>query len=121
MRDFRTLRVWQAAHAVTLSVYKASARFPDSERYGLTSQVRRAAASVAANLAEGCGLLPGPDRARLFQIAMGSACELEYHILLARDLGLLDPQSYDPLQVQVVQTKRMLAVLLRRIRQTSER
>ena len=119
MRDFRTPLVWQKAHAAVLSVYKASAGFPKPERYGLTSQVRRAAGSVAANLAEGCGRLPGPDRARFFQIAMGSACELEYHLLLARDLGFLDQQTYVGLNSQVVEAKRMLAVLLRRIRQPS--
>lgn len=120
MRDFRTLRVWQKAHATVLSLYTASASFPASERYGLTSQLRRAAASVTANLAEGCGRLAGPDRARLFQIAMGSASEVEYHLLLARDLGFLDQRTYGRLNMQVVEVKRMLAVLLRKIRQASK-
>lgn len=119
MRDFRTLRVWQKAHSAALDVYKATATFPTHELYGLTSQLRRATVSIAANLAEGCGRRPGADQARLFQIAMGSASELEYHLLLARDLRLLDRAVYTQLNAGVVEVKRMLAGLLRKIRQGS--
>jgi len=89
MQDFRRLRVWQAAHVLTLSVYQMTRVFPREELYGLTSQVRRAAGSVPANIAEGCGRHTARDAAQFFQVAMGSACELEYHLLLARDLTLL--------------------------------
>ena len=117
MRDFRTLRVWQKAHLEVLEVYRATAAFPTRERYALTSQLRRAAVSVAANLAEGCGRVPGADRARFFQIAMGSASELEYHLLLARDLELLGETAYAQLSGGVVEVKKTLAALLRRVRE----
>jgi four helix bundle protein len=79
MKDFRTLTVWQKAHQLTLAVYKATRGFPKEEMYGLTSQVRRASSSIPANIAEGCGRDGDAELARFFQIAMGSASELEYH------------------------------------------
>ncbi|HXJ93219.1 MAG TPA: four helix bundle protein [Terriglobia bacterium] len=71
---------------MTLNIYKATRTFPRDELYGLTSQTRRAAASVAANIAEGCGRMGGAEFSRFLQIAMGSASELEFHLLLAHDL-----------------------------------
>jgi four helix bundle protein len=88
MRDFRKLMVWQKAHQLTLGIYELTANFPRDEVYGLTSQVRRAAASIPANVAEGCGRDGDTELARFLRIAMGSANELEYHLILARDLGL---------------------------------
>ena len=89
MKDFRDLQVWQKAHQLTLTVYRLTASFPQTEWYGLTTQLRRSSASVAANLAEGCGRNGDAELARFCSIAMGSASELEYHLLLARDLKLL--------------------------------
>jgi four helix bundle protein len=89
MQDFRQLDVWKEAHELTLAVYKASASFPTSEIYGLTSQVKGAAYSIPSNIAEGCGRDTALDLARFLQIAQGSASELDYHLLLARDLGFL--------------------------------
>ena len=88
MKDFGDLKVWHEAHKLTLAVYRASAAFPREERYGLTAQMRRSAVSVPSNIAEGCGRR-GADFGRFMQIAMGSACELEYQLLLARDLELM--------------------------------
>ncbi len=116
MQDFRKLRVWQAAHALTLAVYGATKGFPKEERYELTSQVRRAAVSVPSNIAEGCGRGSRRDAAQFFQIAMGSACELEYQLLLARDLGFLTEPDYTKLESAVRNVKRMLAGLLARVR-----
>jgi four helix bundle protein len=87
MRDFRELKVWEKAHRLTLSVYSATKAFPKDELYGLTSQVRRAASSVPANLAEGCGRETDAEFVRFCQVAFGSANELEYHLLLSKDLG----------------------------------
>jgi four helix bundle protein len=115
MKDFHDLQVWQKAHRLALDIYATSRTFPREERYGLTSQLRRAAASIPANLAEGCGRNGDAELARFCQISMGSACELEYHLLLARDLGLLPEQPYELLLPRVVEVKRMLASLLSRL------
>ena len=90
MRDFKQLKVWRKSHNLTLQAYKVTEAFPREETYGLTSQIRRASSSIPANIAEGCGMDGNAQFARFLQISMGSATELEYHILLARDLGLID-------------------------------
>jgi four helix bundle protein len=108
MRDFRELKVWSKAHTLTLDLYKVTKAFPPDERFGVTSQVRRAAVSVGANIAEGCGKSTKPDFARFLQMALGSASELEYHLLLASDLGYLDKTRHAELASAVVEVKRML-------------
>ena len=115
MKDFRDLLVWNKAHTLTLSCYRATSGFPKSETYGLTSQLRRAAASVAANIAEACGKRGNGDFQRFLGIAAGSASEVEYHLLLARDLALLDNVQYKSLDAAVVEVKRMLASLIIRV------
>jgi four helix bundle protein len=87
MKDFRNLQVWERAHHLTLTVYKMTANFPTEERFGLTSQIRRCSASIGANIAEGCGKRGNGEFQRFLQIASGSASELDYHLLLERDLG----------------------------------
>jgi four helix bundle protein len=111
MQDFHHLKVWQKAHELTLAIYRATAEFPREEVYALTSQLRRSSASIPANLAEGCARIGDAEFARYCSIAMGSASELEYHILLARDLGYLGPNEYTELLQRVVQVKRMLTAL----------
>jgi four helix bundle protein len=86
MKDFKELRVWSKAHDLTVLVYKLTRAFPRDEVYGLTSQVSRSAASIGANIAEGCGRRSDGEMARFLQIARGSASETEYHLLLAKDL-----------------------------------
>lgn len=115
MKDFRRLEVWEKSHQMVLAVYRATNSFPRSEQYGLTSQIRRSAASIPANIAEGCGRMTDGDFARFLQIAMGSATELDYHLLLAKDLGLLDGNEYEHLSQMVHRVKSMLAPLLRKI------
>ena len=95
MKDFRELKVWEKSHQLTLAVYKATTKFPKDEMYGLTGQIRRSCASIPANVAEGCGRGGDAELARFLQIAMGSASELEYHLLLSRDLNFLDITEYD--------------------------
>jgi four helix bundle protein len=109
MKDFRELKVWEKAHALTLAVYKATAAFPRDELYGLTAQIRRSCSSIPANIAEACGRNGDAELARFLRIAMGSASELEYHLLLASDLGLLDRVEYERLANDVIEVKRMLA------------
>jgi four helix bundle protein len=116
MKDFRKLTVWLKAHELTLAAYKATRVFPKDELYGMTSQIRRCAASVPANLAEGCGRGTDADFARFVRIACGSANELEYHFLLARDLELLDKTVHRALNAGVVEVKRMLTALEKTLR-----
>lgn len=108
VRDFQDLHVWQKAHALTLSVYRVTAGFPSAEMYGLMSQTRRAAASIPANVAEGCGRGSSRELARFVQIARGSASELEYHLLLAHDLGLLPTEEYPSLRSHLTEVQKML-------------
>ena len=116
MRDFRQLAVWKKAYQLTLDVYKCSRDFPKEELYGLTSQIRRSAASIPANLAEGCGRNGNAELGRFFQIAMGSASELEFHLLLARDVGLLSGVQHEQLSRQTVEVKRMLTSYWQKLR-----
>ncbi len=121
MRDFRSLSVWKKAHQLTLDTYRATANFPSHERFGLTSQMRRSAASIPTNIAEGCGRNGDAEMARFLWIAMGSASELEYQFLLCRDLHLLNPETYGALYHAVTEVRRMLDSLLRRIAEDSEK
>jgi four helix bundle protein len=115
VKDFRELKVWRKAHELTLAVYQIAASFPREELYGLTAQLRRASSSIAANLAEGCGRNGDAELARFCSMAMGSASELEYHLLLARDLKLIRPQDYDALDQRATELKRMLTALLQKL------
>jgi len=112
--------VWEKAHRFTLEIYKVTARFPKEELYGLTSQLRRASASIAANIAEGFGRGGNVELARFLQIAIGSAYEVEYHILLAKDLGLITKESNEVLEIHIIEIKRMLAALLLKVRVDSK-
>ena len=113
MRNFRQLDVWRKAHELTLEVYRLTANFPNQERYGLTSQLQRASASIGANLAEGCGRETDADFKRFVQMACGSACEVEYHLLLAMDLSLINIATHEKLNANVNEVKRMLVGLTR--------
>ena len=93
MKDFRDLKVWDCAHQVTLSVYRYTSSFPREETYGIVSQLRRCSASAAANIAEGCGRSGNAESGRFLTMAMGSASELEYFLLLARDLEYLSSET----------------------------
>jgi four helix bundle protein len=119
MKDFHELKVWQKAHQLTLTVYQITAGFPREELYGLTTQLRRSSSSIPANLAEGCGRNGDPDFARFCTIAMGSASELQYHLLLARDLKLIRPQDYEDLAGRTTEAKRMLTALIQKLKAES--
>jgi four helix bundle protein len=118
MADFTKLKVWQAAHSFALDAYRITARFPREEQFGLSSQVRRAAVSIAANIAESAGRHHDLDQARLIQIAKGSAKELRSHMLIARDLGFLALEEQSTADGQLDQIERMLASLLRYYKKT---
>ncbi len=118
MGDYRKLHVWERSHRLTLAVYSATSGFPKDELFGLTSQVRRSAASIPANIAEGCGRNGDAELARFMTIAMGSANELDYHLLLAHDLGYLSSPQYDQLAIETQSVAKMLATFITRLRQT---
>ena len=119
MQDFRNLKVWHRAHRLTLGLYRLTTKFPRDELYGLTSQIRRAASSVCANIAEGCGRSSDKEFGRFLYIALGSACELEYHLLLSADLEYLDRVAYVRTNREVVEVKRMISGLLTRLKADS--
>ncbi|HCB01111.1 MAG TPA: diversity-generating retroelement protein bAvd family protein [Anaerolineae bacterium] len=108
MRDFRKILVWEKSHKLTLQLYKITSSFPKDELYGLTSQIRRAAGSIPANIAEGCGRNTQTELARFIHIAGGSASELEYHLILAHDLGYIQSSIYPELSESINEIKRML-------------
>ena len=116
MQDYKNLKVWERAHQLTLAVYQATSIFPKDEMYGLTSQIRRACASVPANIAEGCGRDGDAEFARFLRIAMGSASELDYHLLLARDLKLLNATTYLQLENGLSEVRKMLNTFLQRLK-----
>jgi four helix bundle protein len=116
MRDFRDLKVWQKAYGLALATYRVTETFPRDERFGLTSQVRRAATSIVANIAEGCGRDGEAELARFCGIALGSASELECELMLTRDLGFMASEEYERVANDVTEVKRMLTSFIQKLR-----
>jgi four helix bundle protein len=115
MRDFRELKVWEKSHLFTLQIYDITKHFPSDERFGLTIQLRRAAASVPTNIAEGCGRESERELARFMSIAAGSVSEVEYQMLLANDLKYIQDETYRELNQQANEVKRMLNSFIRKL------
>jgi four helix bundle protein len=115
MKDFRDLKVWEKAHELALDCYSLTANFPKHEIFGIVSQIRRAGSSIGANIAEGCGRAGNGEFQRFLQIAMGSASELENHLLLARDLHFLSHENHCQIELRVIEVKKMLAGLIRKV------
>lgn len=116
MKDFRTLKVWEKAHALTLAIYKETEKFPKQELYALTSQIQRAAVSIPTNIAEGCGKDSDAELKRYFVIAMGSASELEYLLLLAHDIGYLQTNIYQSMTNDLVEIRKMLNAFIQKLK-----
>jgi four helix bundle protein len=112
MKDFKDLKVWIKAYALSLAVYESSRSFPREEIYGLTSQLRRSVISIGANIAEGCGRRSDGELIRFLQIARGSASEVEHHLLLARDLKFLPASTHQELEKKLAEVQRMLTSLV---------
>jgi len=119
LQSFANLKVWEKAHALALDVYRITKAFPRDELFGLTSQMRRACVSVGANIAEGACRKGDSEFGRFLYMAMGSASEVEYYLLLAHDLELLKTSDYDRLSAEVTVVKRMLASLIRKLKAES--
>jgi four helix bundle protein len=115
-RDFRRYAVYHKAHQLVLEVYRRSEAFPDRERFGVVSQLRRAALSIPTNLAEGAGRTSDAEFARFVDIALGSGSEVEYLLVLSGDLGYLSIEDGAQLNAQTIEVKKMLHALARRLR-----
>ena len=115
MQDVSELKVWQVAYQLGLDVYTASQSWPREELFGLTSQVRRAATSVPANIAEGHGRFSNNDFRRFCQIAHGSLCELDTHLRFARDLGYLPAEHWSDLHHNLLKTRQLLTAFIRHL------
>lgn len=109
MRDFHKLVIWQRSHALVLDIYKISSEFPKEEQFGLTSQIRRAAASIPTNIAEGCGRLTNKDFSHFLQISIASASEVEYELLLAFEIGYISEVEFRRLTESTVSIRKMIA------------
>lgn len=116
MKNYRNLNVWKAGHAVTLAVYQHSKLFPKDELFALTSQIRRAACSIPANIAEGCGREGDAELKRFLNIALGWACELDYFILLAGDLGYISATVQSTLANDVLSLRRQLGAFIQKLK-----
>ena len=116
MQDFRNLRVWHSGRDFCVALYDVTRGFPSDERFGLTSQMRRSARSICANIAEGCAYSGGNDSARFFQISLGSSCESLSDMLIARELGFLAKPKFDRLEDLLEPTRKQLVRLIERSR-----
>jgi len=116
VRNFRNLAVWQKSHSLVLALYALTARFPEAEYFGLAAQVRRAAICVPTKIAEGCSKESDTDFAKLLNIALGSVCEVEYTIILARDLKYISEADYQAMDAQINEVKRLLSGLITQMR-----
>lgn len=119
MRDYRQFSVWQKSHELTLEIYKITKSFPGQEQYGLTNQMRRAAYSIPANIAEGASRLSEAEFARFLEIAMGSANEVSYFLLLSYDLNYIETPNYNQLSTNIDEIQRMLRALITKLKAKS--
>jgi four helix bundle protein len=116
MKDFRKLKVWEQSHSLTLEVYKLTRDFPKEELFSITSQLRRAIVSIPTNLAEGCGRGSDKDFKRFVQIAMGSASESEYLLLLSQELDYISSKEFNKLLSEIQEIKKMLSSLISKLK-----
>ena len=116
MSDYKKLKVWEDAHKFTVDIYNITQKFPNNEQYGLTSQIRRSASSIPTNIVEGCGQLDNGNLIRFLGIAKGSAFEVEYQLLLAKDLKYINEKDYDELNEKIQKIISMLTNLIKSLR-----
>lgn len=111
MRDFRKYEVWQLSHQLTLNIYLTTKQFPDSEKYALVQQIRRAAYSIPTNIAEGSAKLSEKEFVRFLDISLGSATELDYLLELSKDLNYIDTEIFILLNEKIISIKKLLYTL----------
>ncbi len=115
MRDFKELNVWKDSHELCLLIYSKTNQFPDTEKFGITSQIRRASASVPTNISEGCGRDSNKEFARFLRIASGSISEVEYLVILSKDLNYLQEGEKEELLSRVIMVRKMLYKLIKAV------
>ena len=121
MQDYHNLTMWQKSHKLTIEIYKLTLeQFPREELFGQTNQIRRAAASIPTNIAEGCGRNSRAELAQFLNIAAGSASEVEYEILLAKDTGYITLEQYDHLSKEIREIRSMIKSYMEQLRKKSE-
>ena len=118
IRNFLNLEIWKKSHQLTLKIYKTTKHFPKDEMFGLTSQMRRSSSSIPTNIAEGCGRNSNPEMKRFSVIATGSASELEYQLILSKDLQYLSETIYKELQNELIEIRKMIHSFIKNIPQT---
>ena len=121
MSDYKKLKVWEDAHKFTVDIYNITQKFPNNEQYGLTSQIRRSSSSIPTNIVEGCGQLDNGNLIRFLGIAKGSAFEVEYQLLLAKDLKYINEKDYDELNEKIQKIISMLTNLIKSLRFNQKR
>lgn len=119
MQNFKNIVVWQKSHQLVLEIYKLTATFPRDEKFGLTSQMRRSAASIPTNIVEGTGRGSDTDFGRFLQISLGSTCELEYQLILCKDLNFITQDSYHFFDTEITSIKKMLGAFIRKLKASS--
>lgn len=116
MRKFQNLEIWHKSHKLTLDIYEITRnQFPKDELYALTSQIRRASASIPTNIAEGCGRKTNQEFVRFLHIASGSATEVEYQLLLAKDLQYIAPVTFEDLNRKIIEIRKMIISFIKKI------
>ena len=116
MKNYRDLKIWARSHQLTAEIYRATKTFPREEMFGVTSQIRRAASSIPANIAEGCGRDGDAELRRFLTIALGSACELDYFVLLATELGYISVEQGAKFGREALELRRMLGTFIQKLK-----
>jgi four helix bundle protein len=115
MRNFRDLSIWSKSHLLTLKIYSHTQSYPKEEQFGLISQMRRSASSIPTNIAEGCGRNSNPDFRRFLIMASGSSSELEYQLILSKDLKLLSHPTFKELETEITEIRKMIYSFIKNI------
>lgn|SRR5690554_4923927 len=118
MRDYKKLQVWEKSHQLTLEMYQMLFTYPKEETFGLVSQMKRSSSSIPTNIAEGAGRFTNKDFARFLSIAYGSCNELEYQIILSRDLNYIDLDKGEKLFQKIKEIRKMLYALINKLNNT---
>ena len=116
MRNFQELSIWQRSHSLTLKIYEITRSFPSDEIFGVTSQMRRSSSSVPTNIAEGCGRESNADLIRFLTIASGSVSELQYQILLSKDLGYINQSIYLEITNETIEIRKMIYSFIQKLK-----